>query len=234
MNWAKRWNKFVKAFVKNEGYKRVLEGLSVTARIALFGFLIGLVLGSIVAIVNIASRRSKVAKGFNVVGNIYTAFFRGTPIVVQLLLAHYVIFPIIGLTLDSLVEAILIFGLNSGAYVSEVMRSGILSVDVGQLEAGRAVGLSYTSTMTRIVLPQAFKNALPSLGNELIALVKDTSVVSFIAVIDLTQAFRKIGSGTYEYFIPYIFLALFYLVIVLILTLLIKLLERRLRKGDRR
>ena len=212
----------------------VLEGLWVTARIAFFGFLIGIVLGSIVAIVNIASRRSKVAKGFNVVGNIYTGFFRGTPIVVQLLLAHFVIFPILGINIDSLLEAILIFGLNSGAYVSEVMRSGILSVDVGQLEAGRAVGLSYTTTMTRIVLPQAFKNALPSLGNELIALVKDTSVVSFIAIIDLTQAFRLLGAGAYEYFVPYIILALFYLVIVLALTFIIKALERRLRKGDRR
>ena len=234
ISWAKRWKKFVKAFITNDGYKIVEEGLWVTARIAFFGFLIGIALGSIVAIVNIASRRSRVAKGFNVVGTVYTGFFRGTPIVVQLLLTHYVLFPLIGLDLEPITEAILIFGLNSGAYVSEVMRSGILSVDIGQLEAGRAVGLSYTTTMARVVLPQAFKNALPSLGNELIALVKDTSVVSFIAIVDLTQAFRLIGSGTYEYYIPYIFLALFYLVIVLILTLLIKLLERRLRKGDRR
>lgn len=123
--------------------------------------------------------------------------------------------------------------MNSGAYVSEIMRSGIQSVDVGQLEAGRSLGMSYTSAMFRIVIPQAIKNSLPSLGNELIALVKDTSVAGFIAVFDLTQAFKLIGSSSYAYMIPYIVLALFYLVIVLALTLIIKLIERRLRKSER-
>lgn len=233
ISWAKRWRKFVEAFAGRKGYQNVLKGLGVTARIALFGFLIGLVIGSIVAIVNIASRRNKVAKGFNVVGNIYINVFRGTPILVQLMLAHFAVFPMMNLDMGELMEAILVFGLNSGAYVSEVMRAGILSVDIGQLEAGRAVGLSYTRTMTRIVLPQAMKNSLPSLGNELIALVKDTSVASMVAVVDLTTAFTMVGGEAYDYFVPYLFLALFYLVIVLILTFIIKLVERRLRKSER-
>lgn len=231
---ASKWNKFVTAFVDNEGYKTVIEGLKATAKIALFGFLIGVVIGIIVALVKIAARRNGVAKGFSVVGSIYVGFFRGTPIIVQLLIGHYVLFPLVGLRMDNLLEAILIFGLNSGAYVSEIMRSGVLSVDIGQTEAGRAIGLSYATTMRRIVLPQAFKNSLPALGNELIALIKDTSVASFVAVLDLTQSFRLIASGTYEFIVPYLILALVYLVIVLTLTLIIKYVERRLRKGDRR
>ena len=231
---ASKWHRFVVAFVDNNGYKTVLGGLKVTARIALFGFLIGLVIGVLVALVNIAARRSKVASGFSVIGNVYVGFFRGTPIIVQLLIGHYVFFPLIGLSLSSITEAIMIYGLNSGAYVSEIIRSGILSVDIGQMEAGRAIGLSYVTTMRRIVLPQAFKNSLPALGNELIALVKDTSVVSFIALVDLTKAFDLIAGGTYEYIVPYLILAAIYLVIVITLTIIIKLLERRLRKSDRR
>ena len=231
---ASKWNKFVRAFVDNEGYLTVIEGLKATAKIALFGFLIGLFIGIVVALVKIASDRNRVAKAFSVVGSIYVGFFRGTPIIVQLLIGHYVLFPLIGVHVNNLVEAIVIFGLNSGAYVSEIMRSGVLSVDIGQTEAGRAIGLSYFTTMRRIVLPQAFKNSLPALGNELIALIKDTSVASFVAVVDLTQSFRLLASGTYEFIVPYLILALVYLVIVLTLTLIIKLVERRLRKGDRR
>ena len=230
---ATKWNKFVVAFIDNNGYKTVVEGLKVTAKIALFGFLIGVVIGIIVALVNIAARRNKVARGFSVLGTVYVGFFRGTPIVVQLLIGHFVLFPLVGLKLDSVLEAILIFGMNSGAYVSEIMRSGVLSVDIGQMEAGRAIGLSYTTTMRRIVLPQAFKNSLPALGNELIALTKDTSVASFIALVDLTQAFRLLAGGTYEFIVPYLILALIYLVIVIALTLIIKLFERRLRKSER-
>lgn len=230
---ASKWHKFVVAFIDNNGYKTVLGGLKVTAKIALFGFLIGVVIGIIVALVKIAARRSKVASGFSVIGDVYVGFFRGTPIVVQLLIGHFVLFPLIGLKVDSVLEAILIFGMNSGAYVSEIMRSGVLSVDIGQTEAGRAIGLGYGTTMRRIVLPQAFKNSLPALGNELIALTKDTSVASFIALVDLTQSFRLLASGTYEFIIPYLILALIYLVIVIAMTIIIKLIERRLRKSDR-
>ncbi|MBQ7846991.1 MAG: amino acid ABC transporter permease, partial [Clostridia bacterium] len=133
-----------------------------------------------------------------------------------------------------LMEAVLAFGLNSAAYVSEIMRGGILSVDIGQTEAGRALGLTYGKTMTKIVLPQAIKNVVPTLGNEFIALLKETSVVSFITLVDLTKSFQNIANSTYEYIVPYIVLALIYLVLVLIVTGVIKLLERRLRASDKR
>ncbi len=230
---AEKWSKFVKAFIDNQGYKLVVSGLDATLEIAFFGFLIGVFLGVIIATIKISESRNGFIKVLAKIGDIYVGFFRGTPIIVQLLIIYYIIFPSIGLKTNALAVAIVTFGLNSGAYVSEIIRSGILSVEKGQMEAGRSVGLSYTTTMIKIVLPQAFKNALPSLGNELIALVKDTSVVSFVTVVDLTSAFKLLGSGTYEFVIPYLMLALFYLVIVLGLTLIIKLVERRLRKSER-
>ena len=142
--------------------------------------------------------------------------------------------PSLGIAIDGVVVAIIVFGLNSGAYVSEIMRAGIQSVDAGQLEAGRAVGLPYSVAMMKIVIPQSIKNILPTLGNEFIVLVKETSVVSFIAVADITKAFRSIGDANYEYIIPYCILALVYLVMVLGITLAIKLLERRLRRNERK
>lgn len=153
--------------------------------------------------------------------------------VVQLLLGNFVLLPMLGIVVDEIIVAILVFGLNSAAYVSEIMRSGIQSVDIGQLEAGRAVGLSYSAAMMKIVIPQSIKNILPTLGNEFIVLIKETSVVSFIAVLDLTKAFRQIGDANYDYIIPYLCLALVYLVLVMLITLGIKLLERRLRRSDR-
>lgn len=233
MDFSKQWDLFVKSFVTNKGYSNVLLGLKHTAYIAIFGFLIGLVIGTLIGLIKVGAARNKFAKVVSKIGDIYVGFFRGTPIIVQLLLIYYVLFPLMGLQVDKLIIAIVTFGLNSGAYVSEIMRSGIQSVDVGQLEAGRSLGLSYPAAMMRIVIPQAMKNSLPALGNELIALVKDTSVAGFIAVFDLTQAFKLIGSSSYAYMIPYIVLALFYLVIVLALTVIIKLIERRLRKSDK-
>lgn len=230
---AQKWQTFIKFFVENEGYRDVLDGLKNTVYIAIFGFLIGIVIGSLIAIVKVSRNRTKFMRALSWVGDIYVGLFRGTPIIVQLLVIYYVIFPLMGINVDKLIVAIVTFGLNSGAYVSEIMRSGLMSVDKGQLEAGRALGLSYPSAMLRIVIPQAIKNSLPSLGNELIALVKDTSVAGFIAVFDLTQAFKLIGSSSYEFMIPYIMLGLFYLVIVLGLTLVIKLIEKRLRKDEK-
>ena len=155
--------------------------------------------------------------------------------VVQLLLVYYVLLPAMGVRIDSaVVVAVIVFGLNSGAYVSEIMRSGINSVDQGQLEKDRTLGLSYPTAMLRIVIPQAIKNIIPTLGNEFIVLVKETSVTSFITVVDLTKAFRGIASANYEYIIPYLMLAAFYLVIVIIITILIRFIERRFAKSDRR
>ena len=154
--------------------------------------------------------------------------------VVQLLVGYYVILPILGIAVDPVIVAIVIFGLNSGAYVSEIMRAGIQSVDGGQLEAGRAVGLPFWTAMLKIVIPQSIKNILPTLGNEFIVLIKETSIVSFIAVVDITKAFRSIGDANYEYIIPYLMLACIYLVMVLGITWLIGCLERRLKRDERK
>ena len=228
------WDIFYKQMITLEGYKKVLEGLGNTALIAVFGLLIGMVIGCLLATCKILPKSSPMIKALSGFSDVYVAIFRGTPMVVQLLLIHFVLFPLIGVQIPTILEAILAFGFNSGAYVSEIMRGGILSVDIGQTEAGRALGLNYRQTMMRIILPQAIKNVVPTLGNEFIALLKETSVVSFITVVDLTKAFQNIANSTYEYIIPYVVLALVYLVIVLAVTGIIKLIERRLRAGDRR
>ncbi len=224
------WEVFVKQFVTKGGYHNVLDGLGVTALIAVSGLLIGLVIGTVIAITKVVPKYKFLPKLFSFTSDIYTGFFRGTPIVVQLLVTYFVLFPALGLRVDKLLVAIIAFGLNSAAYQSEIMRAGIMSVDKGQMEAGRALGLSYSATMMKVIIPQAIKNILPTLGNEFILLIKDTSVVSFIAVVDLTKAFRSIADATYEYIIPYVMLALVYLVIIIIFTILIRLLEKALRK----
>lgn len=231
---ADKWQLFVEQFITYEGYRMVLDGLQATIIIAVGGLLIGIVIGTLIAITKVVPQYSVVAKVFNRISDIYVGFFRGTPMVVQLLLTYYVLLPAMNVTIDNaVVVAVIVFGVNSGAYVSEIMRSGIQSVDQGQLEAGRALGLSYPTAMLRIVIPQAIKNIIPTLGNEFIVLVKETSVTSFITVVDLTKAFRGIASANYEYIIPYLMLAAFYLVIVIIITIGIRLIERRLAKSDR-
>ncbi|MBQ7365108.1 MAG: amino acid ABC transporter permease [Clostridia bacterium] len=227
------WDSFYRQLVTLEGYKNVLKGLLNTAYIAVFGLLIGMIIGCLLATTKILPQKKWYVKALSRFTDCYVALFRGTPMVVQLLIIHFVLFPALGIQISSVIEAIIAFGLNSGAYVSEIMRGGILSVDKGQTEAGRALGFGYGKTMLKIVLPQAIKNVIPTLGNEFITLLKETSVVSFIAVVDITKAFQNIANSTYEYIIPYIVLALCYLVVVLIVTGLIKLVERRLRAGDR-
>lgn len=228
------WQIFYRQFIELEGYRNVLVGLKNTAMIAVLGLLIGMVLGCLLATTKILPKTNKLMACLSEFTSTYVAIFRGTPMVVQLLLIHFVILPSVGIHIPLLMEAILAFGLNSGAYVSEIMRGGILSVDIGQTEAGRALGLTYGKTMIKIVLPQAIKNVVPTLGNEFIALLKETSVVSFITIVDITKSFQNIANSTYEYIIPYVVLALVYLVLVLIVTAVIKLLERRLRASDKR
>ena len=211
----------------------VLEGLLATVLIAIFGLVIGILLGTIVALVKVTPKYNIFARILDVIVSVYVGFFRGTPMVVQLLLGYYVLLPALGIAVDAMVVAIIIFGLNSGAYVSEIMRSGIQSVDHGQLEAGRAVGLPYWTAMLKIVIPQSIKNILPTLGNEFIVLIKETSIVSFITVTDVTKAFRQIGDANYEYVVPYLILALVYLAIVMLITLGIKLMERRFKRNER-
>ncbi len=234
MNLAVAFNSFYQQFIVKDGYKTVLNGLVTTIEIAVLGLIIGIILGTLLALVKVTPKNNPFIKILDFICTVYVGFFRGTPMVVQLLLGYYVLLPMLGVTSDAVVVAIIIFGLNSGAYVSEIMRAGIQSVDGGQLEAGRAVGLPYWQAMLKIVIPQSIKNILPTLGNEFIVLIKETSVVSFIAVTDLTKAFRSIGDANYEYIIPYIMLALVYLVLVLGITYLVKLMERRLKRDERK
>lgn len=227
------WRLFYRQFITYEGYKTVLNGLLTTVEIAVFGLLIGIVIGTLIAIVKVMPKYKLLPRILDKVCTVYVAFFRGTPMVVQLLIGYFVLLPALGIAVDGVVMAIVVFGLNSGAYVSEIMRGGINSVDRGQLEAGRALGLPYWVAMLKIVIPQSVKNILPTLGNEFITLVKETSVVSFIAVTDLTKAFRIIGDSNYEYIVPYLMLAVVYLVIVLLITWGIKVMEGRFRKNER-
>ena len=205
-----------------------------TIEIAVLGLVIGILLGTLIALVKVMPKTNIFVKILNVICDIYVGFFRGTPIVVQLLIGYYVLLPALGIVVsDAVIVAIAIFGLNSGAYVSEIMRAGIQSVDSGQLEAGRAVGLPYWTAMLKIVIPQSIKNILPTLGNEFIVLIKETSVVSFIAVVDITKAFRAIGDANYEYVIPYLILAAVYLVLVMLITVGIRIMERRFKRNER-
>lgn len=234
MNLAYKFRIFVEEFFQNGGWKKVITvGLRNTLLIAILGLLIGIVIGTIIAIVRVMPKYKRLPKILDGICTVYVGFFRGTPIVVQLLIAYYVLFPIMGITISSLATCVIVFGLNSGAYVSEVMRGGINSVDPGQLEAGRAVGLSFSTSMLKIVVPQAVKNILPTLGNEFIALVKDTSVVSFVAAVDLYKTFTEIGNVRYEYLMPYFAMAIMYIVLVMLISLGVKLIERRLKRNER-
>ena len=226
------FKRFFKYFINYEGYKNTLIGLKNTFIIAIVGLIIGIIIGSIVAVIKLAGQRNKIAKIVSFVGDAYVMVFRGTPIIVQLLIFHFGIFR--GMSIPEPWEATIVFGLNSGAYVSEIMRGGIQSVDIGQLEAGRTLGMSYTMTMIKVVIPQAIKNVIPTLGNELIALIKDTSVAGYVATMDLNRSFTAIAGATYDFFTPYILLAIVYFIIVIVLTIIIKLIERRLRKSERR
>ena len=218
---------------KLDGYKTVLEGLQNTLIIAIGGFIIGLFLGIILAVMQLLPDK-KSTKFLSTFSKLYVGLFRGTPIVVQLLVGWYVIKPILGITQASaLMWGLVIFGLNSGAYMSEIIRGGILSVDKGQMEAGRSLGLNYAQTMIRIIMPQAIRNSLPSIGNELIAIVKETSVAGFVSVTDLQVAF-KLQNTVYNPIICYLALAVVYIILVVIFTLIIKLIERRLRASDKR
>lgn len=233
-NFEVKIERFLYILLEKGGYEKVFEGLQNTLIIAISGLFIGILIGTLIATVRVLPKYKLLPRILNVICGFYVELFRGTPIVVQLLIFYYVLLPIWGIRLSGVEVSMLVFGLNSGAYISEIMRSGILSVDGGQMEAGRAVGLSFGTTMLRIVIPQAVKNILPTLGNEFIALVKETSVVSFVGATDLYVAFNLIGSSSYEFMVPYIVMALIYIVLVLLISAGIKIMERSLRKSDRR
>lgn len=233
-NFNLKVDKFINIFIEQNGYVKVVEGLKNTLLIAAIGLIIGIVIGTLIATVRVIPKYKVLPRILNGFCSFYVGLFRGTPMVVQLLVFYYVMLPIIGVKMTGVNVSILVFGLNSGAYISEIMRSGILSVDHGQMEAGRAVGLSFGTTMMKIVIPQAVKNILPTLGNEFIALIKETSVVSFVGAADLYVAFNYIGSNSYEFMVPYLVMAIIYIVIVLLISGGIKIMERSLRKSDRR
>ncbi|NLP43666.1 MAG: amino acid ABC transporter permease [Peptococcaceae bacterium] len=233
-NFDKKLEKFWSVFYEHQGYTKVITGLENTLIIAVVGLAIGIIIGTLIAIIRVLPKYRMLPRILNGFCTFYVGLFRGTPIVVQLLVTYYVALPLLGINMPALNVCVLVFGLNSGAYVSEIMRGGILSVDPGQMEAGRALGLSYRVAMMKIVVPQAVKNILPTLGNEFIALIKETSVVSFVGAADLYVAFNYIGSNSYEFMVPYLVMALIYIVLVAIAALLVKLMERSLRKSDRR
>ena len=232
-NFPQKVDRFIESFIAQNGYVRVLEGLRNTLLIAVCGLLIGILIGTVIATVRVIPKYKRLPRILNGFCSFYVGLFRGTPIVVQLLVFYYVMLPLMGIRMTGVQVSMLVFGLNSGAYISEIMRSGILSVDPGQMEGGRAVGLSFGTTMIRIVIPQAVKNILPTLGNEFIALIKETSVVSFVGAADLYVAFSYIGSNTYEFMVPYLVMAVIYILLVLIISTGIRIMERSLRSSDR-
>jgi len=225
---------FLNIVQNHGGGASILLGLRNTMTIAVVGLLVGIVIGTIIAAVRVMPKYKLLPRLLNGICSFYVGLFRGSPMVVQLLVFYYVLFPLMGVKITGLQVAQLVFGLNSGAYVSEIMRSGIQSVDPGQMEGGRSLGLSYFTTMWKIVIPQAIKNILPTLGNEFVALIKETSVVSFVGAMDLYLVFNNIGSNTYEFMVPYIVMALIYIVLVVVISALVKLMERRLSRSDRR
>ena len=231
---SEMWNEFIKQFITLRGYENVLKGLWATLQIAVIGLLIGIVIGTLIAVVRVMPKYKLLPRIVDKICVCYIELFRGTPMVVQLLIGYWVLLPAMNITVNSGVPvAIIVFGLNSGAYVSEIMRGGINSVDSGQMEAGRAVGLTYATAMLKIIVPQAVKNILPTLGNEFIVLIKETSIVSFIAVTDLYKSFKQLGDPTYNYTVPYLMLALTYLVMVLLISWGVRILEAKLKKSER-
>lgn len=232
-SFSRKIEMFISTFIDAGGYNNVIQGLENTLIIAVCGLIIGILIGTLIAVARVLPKYKTLPKVLNGFCSFYVALFRGTPVVVQLLIFYYVLLPLMGLHLSSVAVSVVVFGMNSGAYISEIMRSGIQSVDPGQMEGGRSLGLGYGATMVQIVIPQAVKNILPTLGNEFIALIKETSVVSFVGAMDLYVAFNRIGSNNYEFMVPYIVMALIYIALVLIISLLIKIMERGLKKSDR-
>lgn len=231
MDWLFKWfDTLYNTFIVAERYKTLIEGFSKTIIITVGALLIGIIIGTIVAIIKVFADKNKNLKIFDMLCNLYLTVIRGTPVVVQLLISFFIIFVN---AKDGTWVAIITFGINSGAYVAEVIRSGIMAIDTGQTEAGRSLGFSRVQTMWLIVLPQAFKNILPAIGNEMIALLKETSVAGYVAVIELTKAGNQIKNTTYDQINPILLVAVVYLIMVVGLTKLLSIFERRLRINER-
>ena len=215
-----------KTLILDDRYKYILEGLLNTIVMAFFAVIIGIILGLIVSIIRNDYEVNKKHKILNFISKMYVEIIRGTPVILQLMIIYYVIFKSVNINI--ILVGIIAFGINSGAYVSEIIRSGIKSIDKGQMEAGLSLGLKYKQVIKLIVLPEAFKNILPSLGNEFITLLKETSVGAYIGIIELTKSGDIIASRTYDYFFPLIIVALVYLILTLSLSKMVNVMERRL------
>lgn len=221
---------FYRNFIYEDQWKYITEGLGVTLEVTFFAVILGILLGFLIAIIRATHDKTGRHRFLNGICNVYLTVIRGTPVVIQLLITYFVIFG--SVNIDKVLVAVIAFGINSGAYVAEIIRSGIMSVDQGQFEAGRSIGFNYGQTMIHIILPQALKNVLPALANEFIVLLKETSVAGYIALQDLTKGGDIIRSRTYDAFMPLIAVALIYLVMVMIFNALVKRLERRLRSSE--
>lgn len=221
---------FYQNFIEDDRWKYITDGLFNTLRITFFAVLIGIFLGFLIAVVRSTYDKTHKLGVLNALCKVYLTVIRGTPVLVQLLIIYFVVFG--SVKIDKTLVAVIAFGINSGAYVAEIFRSGIMSIDNGQFEAGRSLGFNYPQTMFYIVMPQAFKNVLPALGNEFIGLLKETSVAGYIAIQDLTKGADIIRSRTYSAFMPLIAAALIYLVLVMVFSFFVQKLERRLRNSD--
>ena len=228
-------------FVLKDNYMYFVRGIRVTLLVTVASLFFGLIIGIVIAIIRSAhdqqsayKKKNPILGFFNAICKLYLTVIRGTPTMVQLLIICFVIIQPRMVDSELMVVAILTFSINSGAYVAEIIRSGIMSIDPGQMEAGRSLGLNYITTMKNIIIPQAFKNVLPALVNEFITLLKETSIVTVISLKDLTKGAQIIASNTYQAIVPYIALAVIYLSLVLVLSWLLGKLERRLRASDRR
>ena len=223
-------NKFYNDFIKDDRWRYLWDGLGVTLQITFFAIIIGIILGFIIAVIRSTHDMTGKMKVGNAICKFYLTLFRGTPVVVQLMIIYFVIFAAVDI--DKTFVAVIAFGLNSAAYVAEIFRSGIMSLDRGQFEASRSLGLNYSRTMISVIMPQAFKNVLPALANEFIVLLKETSVSGYIALQGLTKAGDIIKVRTFDPLLPLIAVALIYLILVVGLSALVSRLERRLRNSD--
>lgn len=229
--WQELQSNFVLNFVEDNRYMYLLKGLGNTLQITLYAGIVGVILGFLVAMVRSTHDKTGKFKLLDPICRAYLTIIRGTPAMIQLLIINFIVFG--SMNVDGLIVCTIAFGLNSGAYVAEIFRSGIMSVDQGQVEAGRSLGLSYAQTMRLIIMPQALKNVLPALANEFITLLKETSIIGTIGMMDLTRGASIIQSRTYQPFMPLIAAALIYLVMVMGLTKLVNRMERRLRSNER-
>lgn len=223
--WANFCDLFYMCFIKEDRYQLLVSGIGVTIKVSLLAVIIGIIIGLLIALCNLS--KNKLLKA---IGGIYTDIIRGTPSVTQLMIIYFVIFA--SVHWPKWIIAAIAFGINSGAYVSEIIRAGILSVDKGQTEAGRSLGLNGYQTMTRIVIPQAVKNIFPALCNEFIVLIKETAIVGYVGLMDIQKAGDFIKSATFQAFMPLIGTAVIYYVLIKILTLVLNRVENRLRKSD--